>query len=186
MKTTVPLNQLVRRAAVKSARTADCGPSCLSLHRVSVRVFLLTAICVLLPAASLQAQNRLLTLAMLRPDDRPVRRLATDTDHLTLGIPASAPIQAQSEPGERLNLLVAEKFALSIRDQQLWRHDVPAVNSVSLSRMSLREFGRPNVWASFEAGYGQLFTDRSPLIYGRNGSAFEEPSCGYFRLCFSF
>jgi hypothetical protein len=151
-----------------------------------LRLLLLAAICALLSAVSVRAQSPVMKLAMLRPDDMLVRRIQSTAEHLTLAAPAPVANQLESVTSEGLSLLAGQQFVQSIRTIQEWRRDAPVVNSLSLSRMSLRDLGRPNVWASFEAGYGLLFGDRSPLLYGHNGSCHEEPSRGYFRICFSF
>jgi hypothetical protein len=188
VKTAMQLDQELRQSTAKRVMDVGFVSRSLNLRRISVRAFFLAAICALLPASSLQAQNRLLTLAMVRPDDLAVRRVTTAADRLVIETStlAPAPSQSLSAPTGGLSLLAAEKFVLSIRTLPEWRRDPQAVNAFSLSRMSLRDFGRPNAWAYLQAGYGQLFNDKTPLIYGRNGSWFEEPSCGYFRVCFSF
>jgi hypothetical protein len=181
-------NPALRQSTVKRAIGVESVSRSLSPGRISLRLFFLAAICAVLPAISLQAQSRLLTLAMVRPDDLLSRRVATTTDHVVRETPVSIATPGQPAPAttEGSSLLAAEKFVFSMRTMQEWRRESQSVNAFSLSRMSLRDLGRPNTWACLQAGYGQLFNDKNPLIYGRNGSWFEEPSCGYFRICFSF
>jgi hypothetical protein len=188
VNTAIQLDPVLRPSPAK--RVTDVGPASHSLspRGISLRIFFLAAVCALLPTISLKAQGRLLTLAMVRPDDLPARRVSTAADHLIIenSTPTPAPSPSISTRTEGLSLWTAERLLVTSQTLQQWRHDAQTVNSLSLSRMSLREFGRPNTWASFEAGYGRLFNDKTPLIYCHNGSWFETPSCGYFRVCFSF
>jgi hypothetical protein len=188
VNTAIQLDPELRQSTVKRAMSVASVSRSLSPGRISLRLFFLAAICAVLPTISLQAQSRLLTLAMVRPDDLLSRREATTTDHVVREAPASIATPAQPEPtaSEGFSLLTAEKFVLSLRTMQELRRESQGSNAFSLSRMSLRDLGRPNTWACLQAGYGQLFNDKTPLIYGRNGSWLEEPSCGYFRICFSF
>ena len=188
VKTAVQPATVLRQYPAKRALTSAPRWNLTRLRSLSVRTLILSTACALLSTVSSQAQSRLLTLAMLRPDDLPVRRVSIVADRLVIdtAAPAPAPVQPVSTTSESLSLLTAEKFVLSIRSVSEWRRDPPAGNAFSLSRISLRDLGRPNTWAYFQAGYGQLFNDKTPVIYGRNGAWFEEPSCGYFRICFSF
>jgi hypothetical protein len=47
----------------------------------------------------------------------------------------------------------------------------------------LTERGYSKFWSCVQAGYGEIFANKSPIIYGHN---FEEPSCGYLKFCFHF
>jgi len=58
-------------------------------------------------------------------------------------------------------------------------------NPFLLLHRNLRGLGRPGVWASLQAGYGQLCCDRS-IIYGSNETGWQEPGCVYLKAAFKF
>lgn len=63
-----------------------------------------------------------------------------------------------------------------------------AANPLAWTRRNADDTARGGFFrtATLEAGFGQVFYDKNATIYGHNGTAWEEPGCGYLKLCFRF
>lgn len=80
--------------------------------------------------------------------------------------------------------------------------ELPPVKAVVMEKSRTRETRNPlklfhsasqpshcsTLWtsASIQAGYGDIYPDYAPGIYGRNGTGWQEPSCGYVKVHFRF
>lgn len=155
------------------------------LRGLSPAVRLVAALCVALPLA-LQAEGPILTLAMVKPGDLLKRQFQTVKERLGVGLSRAAQSQPATSAAEVPALSLTANLVLSLTVPLQKRADAEPGSSVMLTRTNLRELGRSKMWASIEAGYGQFFSDKEPTIYGHNGSRWEEPSCGYLKLSFSF
>jgi hypothetical protein len=62
-----------------------------------------------------------------------------------------------------------------------------ARNPLQLSRATARN-SETKLWASasIQAGYGEVYFDKTPAIYGHNGTGWQEPSCGYVKFHIRF
>lgn len=63
-----------------------------------------------------------------------------------------------------------------------------ARNPLKLSHRTVPENTTSRLWASasIQAGYGEIYQDKTPSIYGHNGTGWQEPSCGYVKIHFRF
>lgn len=59
---------------------------------------------------------------------------------------------------------------------------------LQITRRSARGNEDAKLWASasIQAGYGEIYSDKTSAIYGHNGTRWEEPSCGYIKIRFRF
>jgi len=53
-------------------------------------------------------------------------------------------------------------------------------------RKTVREREYAHSWATLEPGFGQIYLDHPEAIYGRHGAGWQEPSCGYLKVCLKF
>ena len=139
----------------------------------------------MLPLA-LHAEGPILTLAMVKPQDLLKHQFQPIKDRLGVGSQRAVQSPPPASTRDVPELSLPDKIEFSITLPLRKRAESDPGSSVTLSRTNLREFGLSKMWASVEAGYGQLFSDKGPTIYGHNGARWEEPSCGYVKLSFSF
>ena len=156
---------------------------------VARRVLPIAVFCSLLPALTSRAEPPVLKLAMVRPNDLLARPLPS-ADRFTVNNSSTStaafqPVRPATDQSFRLAVEPIH-LSISLLERRTYPTSSGPSGSLFSTRRNLSELGRSKVWATLATGYGQLFADRSPIIYGRNGAAWEEPSCGYFKLSFSF
>jgi hypothetical protein len=150
--------------------------------RLLSRISMVTMFSLMLPIAA-SAESPILTLAMVRPEDMVKRHVQIPRERPAAEVFQTAPAPAAAPVSfETLRLSLGETAILSLAAPLQRRSES---GSVMLTRTNLREFGRPRMWASLEAGYGQVF-EKGKTLYGHNGSLWEERGGGYLKLIFSF
>jgi hypothetical protein len=160
---------------------ASAGINC---STIPVRVLGLITFCFAFSLLSLLASEPILTLAMVNRDSFPKHQFHTVKSRPTATATPSVPIQASTSLEKTLRRASVELPFASVEHV-----GTPAklemANTLLLTRDS-RSSSRASFWASFQPGYGEIFGDDSAAFYGRTGTGWEEPSCGYLKIRFSF
>jgi hypothetical protein len=68
----------------------------------------------------------------------------------------------------------------------LQRRASAAASPLLLGKKHVRIQSHSEIQASVRAGYGEIFYDKSAAVYGRNGTGWQEPGCGYLKIDLSF
>ena len=184
-KTAKPDTTVLRQTAAKIAADREPRQCRSGLRKLSIAAVFATALSLLLPFTTF-AEGPVLTLAMVKPGDLLKRQFQPLKERLGVGAPRATQPQPAAPSVDSRRLMLTEKIILSLNVPLEKRSDSEPGSSVMLTRTNLRELGLSRMWASLEAGYGQFFSDKGPMIYGRNGARWEEPSCGYLKITFSF
>ena len=172
------------RSGFKTGKGANQLDAAVVRVKSCSRAFLLVLLGLLCAGTSLRAEGPILTLAMVNYDSLVNRRVVRDVlvakvDHsLTL-------TQEELDPRSVLSFFT-EKISLPTTEFLERRPPPGASNPLLLTLKNYGEDGRSHVWASLTVGYGQIFLYKTVTIYGRNGSCFEEPGCGFLKVNFDF
>jgi hypothetical protein len=177
---------LPRRSGFKTGRGAEQFDAPVLSVKASSRVFLLVLLGLLCATASLRAEGPVLTLAMVNYDSLASRQARAIRNSLVTKVDRPVSLTPEELAPDGILSFLAEKVALPTTTFLQTRPLSEAPNPLLLTLKNYGEDGRYHVWASLTAGYGQIFLYKSVTIYGRNGSCWEEPSCGFFKFSFNF
>lgn len=158
-------------ASYRSGWTAKVGTA----HR---RRAFWVVLCFAASLCSIHAAEPILTLAMAKTDslfskERPANRASAKVNLVRV-----APTKLS--PADRLSLSTVKLLEKQPGPK-------PA-NPLVLTRRSALKNKAAGRWASatVQAGFGEIFYDKPASVYGRNGTGWEEPSCGYVKLQLRF
>jgi len=99
---------------------------------------------------------------------------------------ASLPSIDDKPPGSlSLRLAITEEDEDAAISFLLQKRPLQATRNPLTIKKNLASYGHARTWASINAGYGQLFNQPERLERW-NGAGWEEPSCGYLKISFSF
>jgi hypothetical protein len=168
---------LLNPAFRKSARLATTDTAHFT-PRPLFRVALAVLAWLMVSGASLLATEPIVTLAMVDYSSAPNYTLSALVESGTGTAPS-----ALTHKSMQSNVSFISKELVSI-SLALQKPQPTRRSPLSLSRKHPGD----TVWtsASLQAGYGEIFCDKKVSVYGRNGTAWEEPACGYLMVHFSF
>jgi hypothetical protein len=130
----------------------------------------------------LYAADPMPLMAMVKHDSAPRTQFHTVKERPVVGAPVSTSRQASRPVGEpKVSKEIIPVKPVGLEKQSILKRANPLLQT----EQYLTEKGHKR-WSNLEAGYGDIFCDKSPFIYGRNGTALEEPACGYLKVCFRF
>ncbi|MBC8096930.1 MAG: hypothetical protein H7Y43_14075 [Akkermansiaceae bacterium] len=150
-----------------------------------IRICLVAVSCVAAPF-TISASEPILNLAMLKTDSTERRIVFRESPRVILK--EIKPALAIEPPRLKLRLAPTTDDT-SLKTMSLEKRATPeARNPLKLSRRAARENSEARLWASasIQAGYGMIYTDKTPGLYGHNGTGWEEPGCGYVKIHFRF
>ena len=174
------------RSGFKTGSGAEQFDAAVGQVKTSSRAFLLLLLGLLCACNSLRAESPILTLAMVNYDSLASRQARVVRDNFVARVNHSLSLTStELEPNSVLSFFV-EKISLPTTEFLEKRPGPEAPNPLLLTLRNYSEDGRSHVWASLTAGYGQIFLYKSVAIYGRNGSVWEEPGCGFLKFSFNF
>jgi hypothetical protein len=176
---------LVQNRIDKSARkTPSILPGHLShsngLAKGPARFLAVFAVACLISIA--HAAEPLLTLAMGRADTSNARRVQIAK---TAEASPAATVPALTTIPRSFRLSETNEVArFSTRSMMEKRTEKEVRHPFKLARRNDPANSDVRLWASasLQAGYGEVYSDKSSSIYGHNGTRWEEPSCGYVKL----
>ena len=162
------------------------NPVSAKVHWSLLKGRLLLALGLVLAILSTKAAEPILTLAMVKTDsafDRHVRvRENLNSSRLT-------PKPALPNEGSPtfFRRIAFEQISISAPLMLEKRPEPTARNPLQFSRATARN-SETKLWASasLQAGYGEVYLDKTPAIYGHNGTGWQEPSCGYVKFHIRF
>ena len=146
------------------------------------RAILLLSVGLILNASLATAAEPILSLTMAKLDFRSERR--APISRFTPG--TSTPIQ---------NARHVEVFLPRPTEFLSFPHSLVLKKSAAQEPHPLLQLTRrtarnqdAKLWASasIQAGYGEIYPDKTAAVYGHNGTGWEEPSCGYIKIRFRF
>jgi len=109
--------------------------------------------------------------------------------HASVTLPPENPAVREDTPWPELPILRVPENSASedagFLARHLNRNDDAERTYPFLGELS-EEHTRPLALGRLRAGYGRVFRDNSVLFCGRNGTAWEEPSCFYVKASFRF
>lgn len=130
---------------------------------------------------SLAAAEPILSLRMAKLEIRTERR--SPISRIASGTPAAVETAQHVEVLlPRRNEILSFPRSLVLEKPAAERHPL-----LELSRRSAFDQDA-KLWASasIQAGYGEIYPDKTAAVYGHNGTRWEEPSCGYIKIRFRF
>jgi hypothetical protein len=154
--------------------------------KTSLRALLFAALTLLCAVSSLRAEGPILTLAMVNYDFLASSRARAIRDNFVAKVDHHFSLSPQELEPDSILSFFAERFDLPTTTFLEKRPLPEAPNPLLLTLRNNGEDGHPHVWANLSAGYGEVFPYKSVTIYGRNGSCWEEPSCGFLKFSFNF
>jgi len=153
----------------------------------TVGLLLAAGMAMLSAATQSPAAEPLLTLALLTDDAVPGQTL--ESAHFTAALSLRTRFVA-FKPSAPASMTLESPLVLAVDAAAPAEHPAePLLRSVLVPDTDeAEETSRHGLLASarFQAGLGQIFPDRSDIIYGRNGTKLEEPSCGYLKISIRF
>jgi hypothetical protein len=128
----------------------------------------------------------ILTLAYLRTDTAPSYAPSPGPARATVFL--QAPSVPSTNAPARLSLDTNGVPVQTVTALSLSTGEQPSRDMLKAGPRTDEEAERRGLWASarFQAGVGQIFHDRPAVIYGRNGTRWEEPGCGYLKVSIRF
>jgi len=133
-----------------------------------------------------QAQESVMTLAMVRYDQAPARRSVPTRPALSLSTPEPATgFSLGNAEGNVLRLDAARETDLP-SGHYLTKDDPGTRSPLVLVHTSLRDYGRPKVLMNIQAGFGPLWEGTSAVYREISGAALQEPNCAYLKAVFKF
>ncbi len=183
---------LAFRRGVQRVTAVEITPEAVEAGKRTAHLRILVAICLFASldfANSLCAGEAMLSLAMVRYGEMKTR-IDSGFDSFATAI---------SQRSAAANIAMAQEsprpfpaFRLSNAEQsdsaftfQLREPPQPLPRNPLVLRKNLANYGHSRTWASVNAGYGQIFK-QSARLERWNGAGWEEPSCGYLKVSFSF
>lgn len=176
--------QRVAAVEVKSQAVETSKRSVHSRTLIALMVFTVLAF-----VNTLCAGEAVLSLAMVRYGEMQTRvysgfdSLAAAISHQSVATSITVADEIRrSLPTFRLSAAEQNDTAFNF---QLREPPQPPPRNPLVLRKNLANYGHSRAWASVNAGYGQIFK-QSARLQRWNGAGWEEPSCGYVKISFSF
>ena len=140
-------------------------------------------------ANTLHAGEAVWNLAMVRYGEMQTR-VYSGFDSLAAAISHKSVATSITVADESPRPLPAFRLSASEQDDTAFNFRLreppqPPPRNPLVLRKNLANYGHSRAWASFNAGYGQIFK-QSARLQRWNGAGWEEPSCGYVKISFSF
>ena len=130
-----------------------------------------------------------MTLAMVRPSDISSPNFRSDAAYISSRHDRAASLLAPKLYGVEVKTpkVEAPKQQGALLGEDLTK----AENSSSpgiflLFQRNADEANQGNLLTHVQFGFGQIWHDESVVIRGKNGTAWQEPGCGYLKATFSF
>ncbi len=130
-----------------------------------------------------------MTLAMIRPNQTSLQNFEVGRDYISSGYNHSSSILIPKHYSAKIKAPKADQpkqAEVLVNENQVRVENSYSPGVFSIFRMNTEETNRGNLWAHVQAGYGQIWQDESIVVRGKNGTAWEQPSCGYLKATFSF
>jgi len=189
----IPMQSVVPSVSAAHAPAAADRPMTVSGFSHPSRRWIAIAVSAFLFAiASAPADDRILTLAMVNYSLLPAHQVQTMRDNYPGLVPTV--FKAPDEPAATSAVLTFFSAQISISparfaemQAQIERpFQLEPPNVLALAGQASSDRGFARVWNRLGAGYGQVFYDKTAVLYGRNGTRWEEPGCGYLKISFRF
>lgn len=140
-------------------------------------------------SGSLHAGEPVLQLAMLRPGFEPL--LSGERQNVPTpaapGLSGSLTAFGQATFTSVPNAPGVDSIRFNYEFSGSLIQKAPAVGRGNpLSFFGRRKAANDSGFHSLQIGYGQICYDKPEPVWDRTGAGWTEPSCGYFKLCFTF